>query len=92
MYKNRIENDREKKLKFPLFYHANEEIQQKIEQENSKYICYFEFFLSGFLRSQDIKDREFQKKILSFLPKFFLYFYTYPDINEYAIYTDYFTV
>ena len=82
----------EKKLKFPHFYLANEEIQQKIEQENSKYICYFEFSRSGFPRSQDIKGREFQKKILSFLPKFLSYFYTYPDINEYAIYTDYFTV
>ena len=29
MYKNRVENDK-KKLKFPLFYLANEEIQQKI--------------------------------------------------------------
>ena len=38
----------EKKLKFPLFYLANEEILQKIEQENSKCICYFEFSLSGF--------------------------------------------
>ena len=43
----------EKYLKFPLFYLANEEIQQKMEQENSKYVYYFEFSPSGFPHSQD---------------------------------------
>ena len=43
----------EKKLKLPLFYLANEEIQQKMERENSKYICYFEFSSSGLHHSQD---------------------------------------
>ena len=32
---------------FPLFYLVSEEIQQKTEQENSKYISYFEFSCSG---------------------------------------------
>ena len=53
MYKNRVKNDRFF-FKFPLFFLANEEIQQKIERENSKYIvlCYFEFFhwISSFAR------------------------------------------
>ena len=43
----------EKYLKFPLFYLANKEIQQKTEQENSKHKCYFEFSHSEFPRSQD---------------------------------------
>ena len=38
---------------FPLFYIANEEIQQKTEQENSKLAYYFEFSHSGFPHSQD---------------------------------------
>ena len=41
---------------------ANEEIQQKTEWENSKYICYFEFFPSEFPCSQD-KIAEISKKI-----------------------------
>ena len=52
MYKNRVENGRIF-LKFLLLYLANEEIQQKTEWENSKYICCFEFSYSGFSRSQD---------------------------------------
>ena len=43
----------EKFMKFPLFYLVNEEIQQKREQVNSKYVCYFEFSNSGFPRLQD---------------------------------------
>ena len=62
MYKNRVENDRNYFLKFPLFYFANKEIQQKTEQENSKNIYYFEFSHSGFPGLQDKKSRNFQKK------------------------------
>ena len=60
---------REKTLKFSLFYLANEEIQQKTEQENSKYICYFEFSYSVF----PIKEQEFQKKFCRSLPYFSIY-------------------
>ena len=57
----------EKILKFPipLFYLANKEIQQKTERENSKYICYFEFFRSGFPHLQN-KRVGISKKFLSF--------------------------
>ena len=43
----------QKDLKFPLFYLANEEIQQKTEQENSEYIRCLEFSHSRFPCSQD---------------------------------------
>ena len=46
MYKNKVENNRNFFEIPALFYLVNEEIQQKTEWENSKYIytCYFEFF------------------------------------------------
>ena len=62
----------ERLLKFPLSYLANEEIQQKTEWENSKYICHFEFSCSGFPHSQDKRAVIFQKKIMMF---FILFLY-----------------
>ena len=73
MYKNRVENNNFV-WKFLLFYLANEEIQQKTERENSKYVCHFEFSHYGFPRSQ---DKRVGILICSSLP----YFYTYPEIN-----------
>ena len=72
MYKNRVKNDRIF-LKFPYFYLANEEIQQKTEWENSKCTYYFDFPTLDFLIRQ-IKEQEFQNIFCHYLP----YFYTYP--------------
>ena len=60
-------------LKFPLFYHANEEIQSgKIQN----YIYYFEFSHSGFPQSED-KRAGISKIFLLF---FTLFLYIYPDV------------
>ena len=82
MNKNSVETrERQKKiLKFLLFYLANEEIQQKMEQENSKYICYFEFCCSGFPHSQD-KRAGISKNFLSF---FTLFLYT--QLGRYCLF------
>ena len=55
-------------LKFPLFYLANKEILKKMEQENSKYLCYFEFSHS----TLDFLVR----KIKEGISKIFLSFFT----------------
>ena len=75
MQKNRVEKPF---LKFLLFYLANEEIQQKTEQENSKYIiyeCYFRLSYSGFPCSRD-ERAGISKKFLSFFT-LFLYIHSY---------------
>ena len=47
-----------KNLKFPLFYLANEKIEQKMEQENSKYMLFLNFPThSGFPHLQDKDNR-----------------------------------
>ena len=50
--------DNKKILKFPLFYLVNDEIQQKTEQKNSKYILH-ECYCSGFPLSQDEQKIQF---------------------------------
>ena len=67
MYKNWVETT-ENVLKFLLFYLTNEEIQQKTEQENSKYILNFPT-LDFLVYKNKIKEQEFQK-LGYFLKKF----------------------
>ena len=63
MYKNRV------KYKLPLFYLVNEEIQQKMKRENSKYIddVILIFPALGFL-VQKRKEQQFQIFFFRTLP------------------------
>ena len=50
----------------------NEEIQQKMKRENSKYICYFEYSRFGFPRLQDKRVGISKKSSIILYPIFYL--------------------